>query len=326
VRIVYIDGERVRPADVLRETDAWDVYVVPVLAPWREALAAALRDRGRTVRTDAEGLYVPAVGVTVPLRPPWTEVDWDDVRPLDEGGQGRVFRAGGRVVKVARADEARRLGLAEGVLGRARLPGLLPVEDVCSSEEFYVFLYPFCPGALEDAAPAEAARALAEVARTLGGLADLGWVHMDVKPANIRRGAEGRWWLLDTGSALRVGARPRRVAVTLRFAAPEVVRATLAGEPPEIRPAVDVYALAVTAVEVLTGRRLWESTGAVRMAAVTGTAPAWTPPPDWPAEAVAALRAALDPTPEARPTARDLGGALERLAEALEEADDGSAS
>jgi len=75
-------------------------------------------------------------------------------------------------------------------------------------------------------------------------------VHRDVKPSNVLL-ADQRAMLLDFGAALRLDADgpPGDVVCTLAYASPEQIR----GDAVDGR--ADVYALAVTAYEMLTGRR-----------------------------------------------------------------------
>ncbi len=47
-----------------------------------------------------------------------------------------------------------------------------------------------------------------QVRQALHHIHQQGWVHADVKPANILRGAAGRYILCDFGLACAVGARP----------------------------------------------------------------------------------------------------------------------
>jgi eukaryotic-like serine/threonine-protein kinase len=143
--------------------------------------------------------------------------------------------------------------------------------------------------------PVESVVALgAALADTLATIAGRGWVHLDVKPENVIAGPRPR--LLDFNIA-----QPAADAGRLRFAigtpaymAPEqrAAGARRPGDP--IGPPADVYALAVTLHEALTGRLPDLEDGASRL-----------PPP-----LVGLLSAALDREPARRPTAAELGAEL----------------
>lgn len=82
-----------------------------------------------------------------------------------------------------------------------------------------------------------------------------GSIHRDIKPANIMRHRNGKFYLLDFGAVkqvTKVGATASRQGSTgiysLGFAPPE----QMAGG--DIYPSTDLYALAVTAVILLTGK------------------------------------------------------------------------
>ncbi len=92
-----------------------------------------------------------------------------------------------------------------------------------------------------------------QVAEALAALAEHGWTHGDVKPANIFLSPEGRATLLDLGFARRAD-EPRRlrqdtILGALAYLAPEAITSTLA---PDIRS--DIYSLGVTLYEMLAGR------------------------------------------------------------------------
>jgi len=90
-----------------------------------------------------------------------------------------------------------------------------------------------------------------EIVRSVGSalvhLHDKGWVHRDVKPANILF-VQGRAKLGDVGTARALTSTARSTSTaSLAYAAPEVFTG-------KFGPAVDVYALACTVYEFLTGR------------------------------------------------------------------------
>jgi serine/threonine protein kinase len=96
--------------------------------------------------------------------------------------------------------------------------------------------------------------ALAQIASALDNCHRVGVVHCDVKPSNILVAEDfsvGGALLIDFGVARSLtdhaGHHPTHVEASLPYAAPEVLR----GQRPT--PAVDEYALACTAVELLTG-------------------------------------------------------------------------
>lgn len=110
-------------------------------------------------------------------------------------------------------------------------------------------------GSLAQARPqpleqASVRRRLADGARALAHVHALGWVHRDVKPANLLVRADGRLVLGDFGSACPRGtAAPRgHVVGTPLYACPELADAAPA------TPAMDVYALGAVLHEWLAGR------------------------------------------------------------------------
>ena len=92
-----------------------------------------------------------------------------------------------------------------------------------------------------------------QVAQGLNYAHDLGWVHRDIKPANLLFGEEGRLRIADFGIARAVAeaawTEPEGILVgTARYAAPEQA------ESDAIDGKADLYSLALTIIEAVTGR------------------------------------------------------------------------
>jgi serine/threonine-protein kinase len=134
-------------------------------------------------------------------------------------------------------------------------------------------------------------------------LAQEGVAHLDVKPSNVIMGAAPR--LIDLSVARPVGELPAltRPVGTAAYMAPEQRDPARFGE---LGPATDVWGLGATLLEAIERRRPLDEHG--------------RPIPlgrHLPAPVRDAVAAALDPRPEARPTAAELGDALEPLVGAL---------
>jgi serine/threonine-protein kinase len=174
----------------------------------------------------------------------------------------------------------------------------------------------------------EVARGLDYAHRLAEGGRSLGLVHRDVSPANVLVSFEGEVKLADFGIARAMSQAgltdPGTVKGKLAYMAPEQAR----GE--QVDGRADVFALAVLAWELCTGRRLFARDGdAATLAALLSGGPR-SAPSAWneavPPALDAAILAALAHDPGARTaTAGELGASLSavlmRLARSPEELD-----
>lgn len=193
----------------------------------------------------------------------WPELDgrYTSVRPVGEGGMGRVFAARderlGRdvAIKVSHApmsgsDLDARLRLEAQVLARLEHPGIVPVHDVgLLGDQRVYYVMKLVDGhtlADEAARPVTESAALAVFERVADAVAFAharGVIHRDLKPSNVMVGAFGEVLVMDWGLAQIMNAASAVVesarAGTPGFMAPEQV-APVGGE---VGPPADVYAL-----------------------------------------------------------------------------------
>jgi serine/threonine protein kinase len=161
--------------------------------------------------------------------------------------------------------------------------------------------------------PGRAIAILRGVAAALDYAHENGVVHRDVKPANVLIRRDGQVKLADLGIATAAEqskiTRSGAVLGTAAYMAPE----RLDGKPGG--PAVDVYALAALAFEVLSGRKAYEGNTPLEVAHKVVNEP--TPDlrklvPDAPDELAEALKRGLAWEPEQRPaSAGELVTAIE---------------
>jgi hypothetical protein len=256
---------------------------------------------------------------------------------LGEGAQGVVVRVIDReqpsrplVAKVSAKLEAHAHLEGEfALLARLRVPGLVRVHDFARDARGVPFLVEdFVEGQdpasfldaqagvdridRRDLSARRAARLVAlaaDLAETLAGLHDAGFVHGDVKPANVRVPSSHRAVLLDLGAAATLraaqsdGTAPALV-YTEAFAAPEL----RAGARPSI--ATDLHALGATLWACATGAPLRSGAGSsLSNVALRDRAPWITP------SVAAVIEALVAEHPADRPrSAQDVIAALGRSA------------
>jgi serine/threonine protein kinase len=238
-------------------------------------------------------------------------------RALDERLQRPV------AVKLFRGDAAAQLQRHEAemrTLASLDHPSLVSVYDAGSDEERhgapYLVMQLVEGSTLADElrdgplAPERAATYGAALADALAYVHERGFVHRDVKPANVLIAEDGRVHLADFGIARIVDSahetRTGDVLGTPGYFSPEQV----AGEP--VGAPTDVYALGIVLIECLTGKRPFEGTAMeVALARVNR-------PPDIPTSLPEPWRVLLDAmtrrNPAERPTAAAVADSLRSIA------------
>lgn len=251
---------------------------------------------------------------------------------IGQGGMGEIYRAEdellGRTVAVKvlakrfSADEALRGRFTREALAAARLsgePNTVTIFDVGEHEgrPFIVMEY-LRGGSLEDRLREDGAqdpgRVLAwldEAGAALDAAHDHGVVHRDVKPGNLLLTGDGTVCVADFGVASAAGLDSLTMTGTILgtagYLAPEQAR----GEP--TTPATDLYALAVVAFELLTGRRPFQADNPTAEAAahVHAEVPAVSERGDLPRELDPIFRRAMAKDPAERyPSSADFVSAL----------------
>ncbi|MES5820710.1 serine/threonine-protein kinase [Streptomyces sp. RG80] len=101
----------------------------------------------------------------------------------------------------------------------------------------------------------DAVRVLRGVAAGLSHMHGAGWVHGDLKPANVLLGADGAAWLADFGLATELDGTHAYVPPlgTLDHVPPEWWSQRTGANGTVVRPTADVWAFGVLAHQVLTG-------------------------------------------------------------------------
>ncbi len=253
---------------------------------------------------------------------------------LGEGGMGTVYRAWDPelarpvALKVLASRpsqlelperhtiDLRAAGVAattgDQLLAEARLmaqishPNVLPIYEVGRDGDVVFLVMELVEGddlrrwmAAVPRTPAAILDAFVDAARGLGAAHARGILHRDLKPDNILIGRDGRVRVADFGVSAMVGGLPAPGAGMARVSGAHGTPAYMA---PELwaggapSAASDVYALALSAIEALTGQREVDDRPALtaRLTARGVTGPR-----------AAALLAAVDPDPRRRPAHGD---------------------
>ena len=190
-----------------------------------------------------------------------------DVQLIGQGAFGDVYRARDSTlarlvaIKVAR-ERSDHSAEMDGFVTEARHaagldhPNIVTVYDLIFQDDHLLMVMEYAAGGtLHDQIdrggrlqPAEVARRIREVAAGLEHAHEQGFVHRDVKPSNLLIGAGDVTKVADFGLAREIDRSTTNMAGTHGYMAPEQFHD---GRKPT--PAADVFALAVTAYELLTG-------------------------------------------------------------------------
>jgi serine/threonine-protein kinase len=249
---------------------------------------------------------------------------------LGSGGMATVFLAEdqrlGRKVAVKRLhsdspeDASRRFDREAKVGASLSHPNLVTVFDTVADEEGVLIVMEYVEGenlaqlmARERVPLGRAVAIVKAVAGALDHAHKAGVVHRDVKPANILVSPDGKAKLVDLGIATATErtqiTQAGTVLGTPSYMAPEQLEGGRIGK------AVDIYALAALAFELLSGKKARSGRTPVEIAHQVASGPApdlrdvWA---DAPPALAATLEAAMARDPERRPrTAGQLASALE---------------
>ena len=242
------------------------------------------------------------------------------VRHLGTGGMASVYLAEdtvlGREVAVKRvhaepnSENGRRIVREAKIGATLRHPSLVTVFDIASETDALLLVMEYVPGETLGErlrrGPLAPEQALA-VLRPLGDALDYahseGIVHRDVKPANVLLRTDGAVKLADLGVAtseeMTQITRTGGLLGTVAYMAPEQF------EPGPVTPAVDVYALASVAFEVLAGRRPHQAQSPLELMGQIREAPRpdlSDSRPDTPAAVAEALQRGMAREPADRPS------------------------
>jgi tetratricopeptide (TPR) repeat protein len=278
-----VESEEEAPATSIETCPPWEG---PIDGEATDDAAAAVTpgvqgrtppDPFRTVVTtapDGDSPFLPAGGVAAPATPRWPAIEgYDILGELGRGAMGIVYKARQQILnrvvalKVIRSqedigdNELARFYIEAEAIARLQHPNVLQIYEVGEHEDRPFLALEYCPGGTLAArvrgttlSAKEAAETIEKVALGMEAAHQRKVLHRDIKPANVLLSASGEPKISDFGLAKKLDevgrTLPNQVMGTPCYMPPEQA----AGKIRDMGPTADVYSLAATLYELLTGR------------------------------------------------------------------------
>lgn len=172
------------------------------------------------------------------------------------------------------------------IVAKLRHPHIVTIHDIGCSDETYFMAMEYCPGGTlkeriaDGRARTRPLRILRQIAEALGYAHAHGFIHRDVKPANVLFRDDDTVALSDFGIAKTVDANTLVTREGWAIGTPDYMSCEQsAGKP--LAPTADLYSLGIVMYEMLTGRKPYQGPDALATAMQHATAPIPRLPPEY---------------------------------------------